>query len=89
MRAFSELLGRIALWSGLLWVGAILVVPPDLRPALVCRPVVWLTGSLADVASAAAGADRAGFDHTEALGNFSRACMRVMSRYFDPGTPPA
>jgi len=85
MRAFSELLGRIVLWSGLLWVGAILVAPADLRPVLACRPVVWLTRSLADVAGAAAGADRSGVDHAEAIGNFSRGCMRVMARYFDSG----
>jgi len=85
VRTLSEFVGRLTLWAGLLWVGAILVAPVDVRPAVACRPIVWLTRALADVASSAAGAERPGFDAGDATGSLSQGCMRVIVRYFDAG----
>jgi hypothetical protein len=85
MRAFSELLGKILLWFVILWLGAIMVMPKDLRPVLACEPVVWLTRSLGEFVGSAAGTDHVRTDNAEAVGSFARGCMRVMTRYFDGG----
>ena len=85
MRALSEIIGKLVLWAALLWIGAIFVAPADLRPVLACQPVVWVTRSLASVAGAGGGEDRAAMEQSDALGNFSQGCARVMRDYFALG----
>lgn len=85
MRAFSELLGRLVVWVTLLWLGAILLAPRELRPALACRPLVWLTRSLADIARGAASDAVQALPQGDVLDHFSQGCSDVMRQYLNGG----
>jgi hypothetical protein len=81
MRTLPDFVGRLVIWAALIWVAAILISPTDVRPAIACQPVVWLTRSLAGLAGAAAGTASA-VDHGDSVSSVERGCTRVMTDYF-------